>query len=157
MADKNKLKSLKDKLNYSASPKFLCMDNKKPETDGPARAPKQPTTPPRKSDNDNAPKKVQPKQTYLTRQEAAQLEMQQRQQAAAQAAAKKADALRKQVKPSVEKTRMGDDILVRLEITAEKEIETKFDFYTQTVSTQTTYYMSDKKQIQQSDAVTFSK
>ena len=33
-------------------------------------------------------------------------------------------------------------------ITAEKEIETKFDFYTQTVSTQTTYYMGDKKQIQ---------
>ena len=152
MADnKNKLKSLKDKLNYSASPKFLCMD-KKPKTDGPAGAPKQPTTPPQKNDNDNAPdgKNVtsrQPGARPVPNQQ--QMEQIRRaQQAAAQ---------RQQIKPSVETTRMGDHILVRLEITAEKEIETKFDFYTQTVSTETTYYVGGKKQIQPGPAVPFSK
>ena len=119
------LKQLKDKLNYSASPQHLMPTANKPD-------PKKHEAPKdfkRQGDNDNvgtgrpvttkAPKGSQPSPSREEAEAAQKSKLQRAQQAA---------AARQQVKPAVEYSRVGEEILIRKEITPDKEVLTKYDF-----------------------------
>ncbi|GEM_PF-7090274 len=90
-----------------------------------------------------------PKQRVITQAELQQLLANQQ--------AFEAAAARKNVKPAVEFSRIEDQILVRKEVTADQEIETKFDFYTQLVSKKTTLFINGTPQIQLHPDIPFSK